>query len=206
MKAMKFYLPDSRENPCVPDLPVPMKNWLKFRKENGTRACREKAQTAETIVGGEGQRKMRRVKAILPEPQSSGFYPRRRCSDGCNIAPCSNRNATRSDRKEAWLLGASGPVSTACPPSAGSKGRTRHLPASHLLHRVTTGSPKRAQSRPVGRQSRHSSQRPEVMPRTAIFGWTAKEESRRTTGAGIRMGWAKGGSACESSQLTGGAC
>ena len=205
-KGEKLCILDSWENPCEPDLPVPVKNRLKLRKGNGTIACREKAQTAEAIVGWAGHRKMRMAKAKLPEPQSSGSYPRRRRSDGCNVAPCNNRNARRSDRKEAMRLSASGPVRTACPPLAGSKGRTRRLTASYLLNRVNTGSPKWARKRPTWRQSRHRSQRPGVISGTAILGWTATDESSRATGAEFHTGWVKGGSANETGQSTRGEC
>jgi len=87
---------DSWENPCEPDLPVPVMNRLKSRKGNGTIACREKAQTAETIEGRAGHRKMRMVKATLPELQSSEFYPRQRSSGGCNVVPCRYWRATNS--------------------------------------------------------------------------------------------------------------
>ena len=160
-KGMKICLLDSWENPCVPDLPVPVMNRLKSRNGNGTIACREKAQTAETIVGRAGHRKMRMAKATLPELQSSGFYPRQRRSDGCNAAPCRNRFAHENRlMKGVWQPSAPGPVGTACPPSVGSKGRTERLPASHLLVRVNTGSPKWARQRPTWRQSRHNSQTP----------------------------------------------
>jgi hypothetical protein len=175
-------------------------------KGNGTIACREKAQTTEAIVSWAGHRKMRMAKAILPEPQSSGSYPRRRRSDGCNVAPLRNRIATRSDRKEAMRSSASSPVRAACLPSAGSKGRMRRLTASHLLNRVNTGSPKWARQRPTWRQSRHSSHRPGVMSGIAILGWTATDESRRATGAGLHNGWVKGSSASETGQTTRGAC
>jgi hypothetical protein len=206
VKLCKLHNLDSWENPCEPDLPVPVKNWLKLRKGNGTIACREKAQRAETIVGWAGHRKMRMAKAKLPEPQSPGSYPRRRRSDGCNVAPCRSRIAMRSDTKEAMQSSASSPVRTACLPSAGSKGRTRRLTASHLFNRVNTGSPKRARQRPTWRQSRHSSQRPGVISRAAIPGWTATDESRRATGAGVHTGRVKGGSASETGQSTRGAC
>ncbi|EIZ77798.1 hypothetical protein WSK_3629 [Novosphingobium sp. Rr 2-17] len=137
---VKTCLLDSWENPCVPDLPVPMMIRLKSRKGNGTIACRENAQTAETIVGRAGHRKMRMAKATLPELQSSGFYPRQRRSDGCNAAPCGNRFAHENRyMKRVARLDALGPASTACLLSVGSKGRTERLPASHLLVRVNTG-------------------------------------------------------------------
>ena len=205
-EGVKTCLLDSWDNPCVPDLPVPVINWLKSRKGNGTIACREKAQTTETIVGREGHRKMRMAKAILSELQSPGFYPRRRRSDGCNAAPCSSRDATRPGLKGVVQPNTLGPASTACPPSVGSKGRTERLPASHLLVRVNTGSPKWARQRPTWRQSCHSSQPPGVMPRTAISGWTATDERRRATGAGLLTGRVKGGSACETGQPTGWVC
>lgn len=205
-KGVKTCLLDSWENPCVPDLPVPVMSRLKSRKGNGTIACREKAQTAETIVGRAGHRKVRTAKATLPELQSSGFYPRQRRSDGCSVAPRRNRIATRSDMKRVARLDTLGPASAACPPSVGSKGRTERLTASHLLVRVNTGSPKWARQRPTWRQSRHSSQMPGVMPRTAIFGWTTTDESCRATGAGLLTGRVKGGSACETGQPTGWAC
>ena len=182
-------------------------NRLRPRKGNGTIACREKAQTAEAIVGREGHRKMRMAKATLPELQSSGFYPRQRRSDGCSVAPCRNRFAHENrPMKRVVRSNALGPASTACLPSVGSKGRTERLPASHLLVRVNTGSPKWARQRPTWRQSRHSSQMPGVMPRTAILGWTATDESCRATGTGILTGRVKGGSACETGQSTGWAC
>ncbi len=206
-KGVKTCLLDSWENPCVPDLPVPVMSRLKSRKGNGTIACREKAQTAETIVGRAGHRKVRTAKATLPELQSSGFYPRRRRSDGCNAAPCRNRFAHENrSMKGVWQPSAPGPVGTACPPSVGSKGRTERLTASHLLVRVNTGSPKWERQRPTWRQSRHSSQMPGVMPRTAILGWTTTDESCRATGAGLLTGRVKGGSACETGQPTGWAC
>ena len=202
----KTYVLDSWENPCEPDLPVPVKSRLKSRKRNGTIACREKAQTAEAIVGGAGHRKMPMAKAKLPEPQSSGSYPRGRRSDGCNVAPCSNRIAMRSDRKEVMQLSASGPARTACPPLAGSKGRMRRLIASYLFNCVNTGSSKWERKRPPGRQNRHSSQRPGVISGTVILGWTATDESLRATGAGVLTGWVKGGSASETGQSTRGTC
>ena len=206
-KGVKICLLDSWENPCVPDLPVQVMNRLKSRKGNGTIACREKAQTAETIVGRAGHRKMRTAKATLPELQSSGFYPRQRRSDGCSVAPCRNRFAHGNRyMKRAARLDALGPASTACLPSVGLKGRTERLPASHLLVRVNTGSPKWARQRPTWRQSRHISQKPGVMPRTAILGWTDTDESRRATGAGFLSGRVKGGSACEAGQSTGWVC
>ena len=205
-KGVKTCLLDSWENPCVPDLPVPVMSRLKSRKGNGTIACREKAQTAEAIVGRAGHRKVRTAKATLPELQSSGFYPRQRRSDGCSVAPRRNRIATRSDMKRVARLDALGPASAACPPSVGSKGRTERLTASHLLVRVNTGSPKWARQRPTWRQSRHSSQMPGAMPRTAIFGWTATDERCRATGTGLLTGRVKGGSACETGQSTGWAC
>ena len=206
-KGVKTCLLDSWENPCVPDLPVPVMNRLKSRKRNGTIACREKAQTAETIVGRAGHRKVRTAKATLPELQSSGFYPRQRRSDGCNAAPRRDRFATESrSKKRVVLLDILDPACAACPPSVGSKGRTERLTASHLLVRVNTGSPKWARQRPTWRQSRHSNQMPGVMPRTAIFGWTITDESCRATGAGLLTGRVKGGSACETGQPTGWAC
>jgi len=205
-KGVKTCLLDSWENPCVPDLPVPVMNRLKSRKRNGTIACREKAQTAETIVGRAGHRKVRTAKATLPELQSSGFYPRQRRSDGCSVAPRRNRDATRPGMKRVVRSNTLGPASAACPSSMGSKGRTERLTASHLLVRVNTGSPKWALQRPTWRQSRHSSQMPGVMPRTAIFGWTITDESCRATGAGLLTGRVKGGSACETGQPTGWAC
>jgi antirestriction protein ArdC len=206
-KGVKTCLLDSWENPCVPDLPVPVMNRLKSRKGNGTIACREKAQTAEAIVGRAGHRKVRTAKATLPELQSPGFYPRQRRSDGCSVAPCRNRFAHENrSMKGVWQPSAPSPVGTACPPSVGSKGRTERLTASHLLVRVNTGSPKWARQRPTWRQSRHSSQMPGVMPRTAIFGWTTTDESYRATGAGFLTGRVKGGSACETGQPTGWAC
>lgn len=206
-KGVKTCLLDSWENPCVPDLPVPVMSRLKSRKGNGTIACREKAQTAETIVGRAGHRKVRTAKATLPELQSSGFYPRRRRSDGCNAAPRRDRFATESrSKKRVVLLDTLGPACAACPPSVGSKGRTERLTASHLLVRVNTGSPKWARQRPTWRQSRHSSQMPGVMPRTAICEWTITDESCRATGTGLLTDWVKGGSACETGQPTGWAC
>lgn len=205
-KGVKTCLLDSWENPCVPDLPVPVMNRLKSRKRNGTIACREKAQTAETIVGRAGHRKVRTAKATLPELQSSGLYPRQRRSDGCSVAPRRNRDATRPGMKRVVRSNTLGPASAACPSSMGSKGRTERLTASHLLVRVNTGSPKWALQRPTWRQSRHSSQMPGVMPRTAIFGWTITDESCRATGAGLLTGRVKGGSACETGQPTGWAC
>ena len=206
-KGVKICLLDSWENPCVPDLPVPVMNRLKSRKGNGTIACREKAQTAEAIVGRAGHRKVRTAKATLPELQSSGFYPRQRRSDGCSVAPCRNRFAHENrSMKGVWQPSAPGPVGTACPPSVGSKGRTERLPASHLLVRVNTGSPKWARQRPTWRQSRHSSQMPGAMPRTAIFGWTTTDERCRATGAELLTSRVKGGSACETGQPTGWAC
>ncbi|AMG74907.1 Antirepressor [Sphingopyxis granuli] len=206
-KGVKICLLDSWENPCVPDLPVLVMNRLKSRKRNGTIACREKAQTAEAIVGRAGHRKVRTAKATLPELQSSGFYPRQRRSDGCNAAPRRDRFATESrSKKRVVLLDILDPACAACPPSVGSKGRTERLTASHLLVRVNTGSPKWARQRPTWRQSRHSSQMPGVMPRTAIFGWTATDESCRATGTGLLTGRVKGGSACETGQSTGWAC
>ena len=206
-KGVKTCLLDSWENPCVPDLPVPVMSRLKSRKRNGTIACREKAQTAETIVGRAGHRKVRTAKATLPELQSSGFYPRQRRSDGCNAAPRRDRFATESrSKKRVVLLDILDPACAACPPSVGSKGRTERLTASHLLVRVNTGSPKWARQRPTWRQSRHSSQMPGVMPRTAISGWTITDERCRATGAGLLTGRVKGGSACETGQPTGWAC
>jgi hypothetical protein len=206
-KGVKTCLLDSWENPCVPDLPVPVMSRLKSRKGNGTIACREKAQTAETIVGRAGHRKVRTAKATLPELQSSGFYPRQRRSDGCNAAPRRDRFATESrSKKRVARLDTLDPACAACLPSVGSKGRTERLTASHLLVRVNTGSPKWARQRPTWRQSRHSSQMPGVMPRTAIFGWTTMDESCRATGAGLLTGRVKGGSACETGQPTGWAC
>ena len=205
-EGVKTCLLDSWENPYVPDLPVLVMNRLKSRKGNGTIACREKAQTVEAIVGRAGHRKMRMAKATLLEPQSSGFYPRQRRSDGCSVAPCRSRDATRPGLKRVARLDALGPASTACPPSVGSKGRTRRLSASHLLNRVNTGSPKWARQRPTWRQSCHNSQMPGVMPRTAICGWTAMDESCRATGTGFLNGRVKGGSACETGQSTKWAC
>lgn len=206
-KGVKICLLDSWENPCVPDLPVPVMNRLKSRKRNGTIACREKAQTAEAIVGRAGHRKVRTAKATLPELQSSGFYPRQRRSDGCNAAPRRDRFATESrSKKRVVLLDILDPACAACPPSVGSKGRTERLTASHLLIRVNTGSPKWARQRPTWRQSRHSSQMPGVMPRTAISRWTITDERCRATGAGLLTDRVKGGSACETGQPTGWAC
>ena len=134
IEGVKTCLLGSWDNPCVPDLPVPVMNRLKSRKGNGTRACRDKAQTAEAIVGPAGQHKMRMVKAILPEPQSPGRYPPQRCSDGCNTVPCRYRDATRPGLKRVMRSSTLGPASTACPSSRGSKGRTGRLSASHLLN------------------------------------------------------------------------
>jgi hypothetical protein len=144
---------------------------------------------------------MHMAKATLPEPQSSGSYPRQRRSDGCNVVPCGNRRATRSDTKEVVRSNTSDPAGTACPLSAGLKGRTRHLSASYLPYCITTGSPKWVRQRPTRRQSRHSSQRPEVMLRTAIPRWTITEESTWATSAGLPTDRVKGGSACETSQF-----
>lgn len=91
---------DSWENPCEPDLPVPVMNWLKSQKGNGTIACQEKVQTAEAIVGRAGHRKMRMMKAKLPEPQYSEFYPQQRRSGGCNVVPCQYRDVIRSGLKK----------------------------------------------------------------------------------------------------------
>lgn len=78
---------DSQNNLCIPNLLVLMMNQLKFRKGNRTIACWEKAQSAETIVCSESQCKVRKVKAILPESQSSECYPPQRRSNSCNAVP-----------------------------------------------------------------------------------------------------------------------
>ncbi|MCW2474537.1 DUF1738 domain-containing protein [Candidatus Symbiopectobacterium sp. NZEC151] len=198
---------DSWENPCEPDLPVPVMNWLKSQKGNGTIACQEKAQTAEAIVGRAGHRKMRMVKAKLPEPQSSEFYPQQRRSGGCNVVPCRYRDAIRPGLKKMVRLNIFGPASTVCPLSGGSKGRTGHLSASYLHIRVTTGSPKWARVlRPTWRQSCHSSQMPEVMLRTAISGWMIGNERFRVTGPGVSADQVKGSSVCDSGLPTEGVC
>lgn len=198
---------DSWENPCEPDLPVPVMNWLKSRKGNGTIACQEKAQTAEAIVGRAGHRKMRMVKAKLPEPQSSEFYPQQRRSGGCNVVPCRYRDAMRPGLKKMVRTNIFGPASTVCPLSGGSKGRTGHLSASYLHIRVTTGSPKWARVlRPTWRQSCHSSQMPEVMLRTAISGWMIGSERCRVTGPGVSADQVKGSSVCDSGLPTEGMC
>ena len=169
IEGVKTCLLGSWDNPCAPDLPVPMMNRLKLRKGNGTRACRDKAQTVEAIVGRAGQHKTRMVKAILPEPQSPGRYPPQRRSDGCNAVPCRSRDATRPGLKRAMLVGALGPASTACLSLKGSKGRTGHLSASHLLNTQPRDRLNgRLSRRPARRQSRHNSQTPGVMAGTAL--------------------------------------
>ncbi|MBP2170703.1 antirestriction protein ArdC [Erwinia toletana] len=198
---------DSWENPCEPDLPVSVMNRLKSRKGNGTIACQEKAQTAEAIVGRAGHRKMRMVKAKLPEPQSSEFYPQQRRSGGCNVVPCRYRDAMRPGLKKMVRLNIFGPACTVCPLSGGSKGRTGHLSASYLHIRVTTGSPKWARVlRPTWRQSCHISQMPEVMLRTAISGWMIGNERFRVTGPGVSADQVKGSSVCDSGLPTEGMC
>lgn len=198
---------DSWENPCEPDLPVPVMNRLKSRKGNGTIACQEKAQTVEAIVGRAGHRKMRMVKAKLPEPQSSEFYPRQRRSGGCNVVPCRYRGAMSPGLKKMVRPNIFGPASTVCPLSGGSKGRTGHLSALYLHICVTTGSPKWAQVlRPTWRQSCHISLMPEVMLRTAIFGWMIGNERCRVTGPGVSADQVKGNSVCDSGLSTEGMC
>ncbi|VUS99967.1 hypothetical protein SB6419_05160 [Klebsiella spallanzanii] len=133
--------------------------------------------------------------------------PRQRRSDGCNVVPCRYRDATRPGLKKMVLLNIFGPASTVCPLSGGSKGRTGHLSASYLHICVTTGSPKWARVlRPTWRQSCHISPMPEVMLRTAIFGWMIGSERCRVTGPGVSADQVKGNSVCDSGLSTEGMC
>jgi hypothetical protein len=87
-------------------------------------------------------------------------------------------------------------------PSSMGQSRTGHLTAPHLLHCVTTGSPKRAALHsPAWRRSHHSSQRPGVMPGTAAATRTVVAETNRATGSGKPASRAKGGAFAEFGNL-----
>ena len=93
---MKLQLLDNQSNPCIPNLLVLVMNQLKSRKGNGTIACWEKAQSPETVVWSESQCKIRKVKAILPESQSSECYPPQWRINGQNAMPCRKWFAMRT--------------------------------------------------------------------------------------------------------------
>ena len=81
---------------------------------------------------------------------------------------------------------------------SGGYGRTGHLTAPHLLHRVNTGSPERAALHsPAWRRSRHSSRRPGVTPGTAAGSRTDVAETDRATGRGTPAIRVKGGASVE---------
>ena len=142
---------------------------------------------------------MRMVKARLPEPQtwvlkrnaahlmvnvSYGVgerLPRLVDLDGSARNAVSRLHPNRVTRPTLW-----------------GYGRTGHLNAPHLLHCVTTGSPKRAAlNGPARRRSRHSSQRPGVTPGTAAGLRTAVAETDRATGRGTPASRVKGGAFVE---------
>jgi hypothetical protein len=145
--------------------------WLQLRKEQGKVACLEKAQSAETVVGAEGQGKTCMVKAVMPEPQFAAAYNR------CNVAERLTRHpGWREDRAlrsspSQWLARADWePAHPAHPPYRGVSERTGHLNTSHLSSRVIAGCPIAgvgAIRRPVWVRSRHSTQMPGVTSGTA---------------------------------------
>lgn len=91
---------DNQNILCIPDLLVLMMNRLRFRKGNGKIACQEKAQSPEIVVGSASQCKICKVKAILPESQSSECYPPQRRINGRNVVPRSKWFAVKATKEK----------------------------------------------------------------------------------------------------------
>lgn len=161
--------------------------WLQLRKERGTTACLEKAQSVEAVYGVAGQGKTCMVKAILPEPQFAATYT------ASGVAQRLTRHTGRKGRIQFRLpSGRTHPVEasdiSACPahpPYGGESERTGHLSTSNLLIRVITGWPTAGAGldrRPVWPRSRHSTQMPCVTTGTVAFGRTDHRHKSRATG------------------------
>ncbi len=163
----------------------------------GDHSLSGKPHLAEAAVSEGGKGKACMVKAGLPEAQT------RRVGKIRDVAAVdTSRRAIREMvevpvRKGASRLSPLQPAERSSP-CHGVNGRKGHLTTPHLIDRVTTGSPKRAcLTRPVWRRSRHSSQTPGVMPRTATPKWTDTAETGRAIGRGTPAVWVKGGALAE---------
>jgi antirestriction protein ArdC len=203
IEGVKTCLLDSWNNPCVPDLPVPVTAETSKEERDHSMPGQGPNGRSHRSPGGSAQdANGEQLDCLNPSPQGVILH------GDASMADASHRMEvgvhTRPGPKRAMRPSALDPADAACLSSRGSKGRTGRLPASCLLNRVTTGSPKRAvMNRPTWRQSRHSSQMLRVMPRTAIsMRWTANDESRRATAGGIPIGRVKSGSDCESNRST----
>ncbi len=128
---------------------------LKLRKEQGTTACLEKAQSSKVVVAAEGQSKTCMVKATLLEPQSPVILlvivPQNDCRDTPRQPMPYISRGNRCQTYSAHLL------------YGRARRQTGHLNTSKLLSRVITGCPIAGADhgrRPVWVRSRHVTQMP----------------------------------------------
>lgn len=146
--------------------------WLRPRKRRGTTACSEKARSAETVCGAEGQGKTCTAKAILPEPQFAATNTRRGAAErltrhigqsgGEVLMPPAGRRSNVETSGE--------PACPTHPQYGGASERTGRLTTSYPPARVIAGCPAAGVGfgwRPVWARSRHSSRMPGVMAGTA---------------------------------------
>lgn len=133
----------------------PGRQRLKLRKEQGTTACLEKAQSSEVVVAAEGQSKTCMVKATLLEPQSPVILLVIVSQNDCRGTPRQPTphiaRRSRCQTYSAHLL------------YGRARRRKGHLNTSNLFSRVITGCPIAGAGldwRPVWVRSRHITQMP----------------------------------------------
>jgi hypothetical protein len=168
-----------------------VQQWMQLRKEQGKIACLEKAQSAQTVVGADGQGKTCTVKATLPEPQFAAAYNRRSVAE--RLTRHTGRKENRALRFSSLVQLARAARASARPAHplyGGASERTEHLNTSLLSTHVITGCPTAgvgAIRRPVWARSRHITQTPGVTTGTAAsLSADGNWNKRRATDAKIQ--------------------